>query len=281
MLEKIMYAMSDLLKLFSRNNSLLCKVLRPVNAGRLFILLSFLLSANSYAELIIPDKHWGRQEVLYFIDKPSCPQIVMDQFPGVFEGADRFIRFLEGGIRRTIGYDEMPTIFCDPDDTRLGTSDLSHLPDGIQVTEYDIKSEVNNAVTLASARVYSSYSGAIMDADIWIDSDFIHESNINYVLKHEIGHLLGLPHSNDPDALMYWKPTARTWNITDYAMFSMAYTCTSQLDDRMNEFVVHRYGRDWLYIIKAFNGRFFNVQDYGILTDTEMNESNGCRHLIR
>lgn len=244
------------------------------------VCLLFISTGAFGAELSIPYKKWDRPEVLYFVDKPSCPKLVLDQFPSILEEPSRFIKFLDGGMRRTIGYDGMPTIFCDKESTRLGSSSLVAIPDNIVVTEYNVLSETRQPVVLATTRVYSSLSGSIIDADIWIDTDYIHESNIKFVLRHELGHLLGLPHSENEDALMYWKPTRETWHITDYATLSLAYNCVSQLDSEMNEYVLHSYGKDWLYIIKFFNGAYFTVEDYGILTDADLKNS-GCRTLIR
>ncbi len=74
--------------------------------------------------------------------------------------------------------------------------------------------------TLATTKVHFNESGEILDADIAINSarhDFtVNEQGVSQdlvsVMTHEAGHFLGLDHSSDPDAVMYFQYSAGSVN---------------------------------------------------------------------
>lgn len=87
---------------------------------------------------------------------------------------------------------------------------------------WEAKSEKELDGVIAKTKAHFVKSGEIVDADIAINSarhDFTVSEEpgaVRYdlvsVLTHEVGHFLGLDHSDDPDAVMFWQYSSGTLN---------------------------------------------------------------------
>jgi hypothetical protein len=122
---------------------------------------------------------------------PSCTDIFFD-----YDGLDPAVK-----TNLTMGQSE------GPDNKNLLVWHESWPPAG--VTDGSVTSEMPAVTTI----IYSTENGIIVDADIDFNNhDFYWtttndttkvETDIENILTHEIGHLLGLDHSQDKEATMY------------------------------------------------------------------------------
>lgn len=87
---------------------------------------------------------------------------------------------------------------------------------------WEAKSEKELDGVIAKTKAHFVKSGEIVDADIALNSarhDFTVTDDVGTVrydlvsvLTHEVGHFLGLDHSDDPQAVMYWQYSSGTLN---------------------------------------------------------------------
>jgi hypothetical protein len=96
----------------------------------------------------------------------------------------------------------------------------------------------------------------IIDFDIWLNTEVITPENIDKILKHEVLHGLGISHSNNPDALMYFKPTRSKMHADDLAALSILYEIFEDSVDGDFNLFVHKLslGGERYYGILLFGG---------------------------
>jgi MYXO-CTERM domain-containing protein len=107
----------------------------------------------------------------------------------------------------TISFSQLDNVACDDAEYNDGGTNSNAIV--FQDTKWEYTSVDNN---LAKTTVtFDADTGEILDADIEINqanndftvSDETIEFDLQSILTHEVGHLIGLDHSPDPDATMY------------------------------------------------------------------------------
>ena len=96
----------------------------------------------------------------------------------------------------SIGYDNRPTLYC------AENAALQNVPSDVEVRIDYVRSSQDNLI-LATAHSYW-ISEAMVDCDIRLHPAFVYEENIEEAMLHEFGHCLGIAHSQDREAIMYY-----------------------------------------------------------------------------
>lgn len=198
---------------------------------------------------------WPDAPIYWHYDS-SCPGYVHPEIiPAFTAWGVRTPQF--AGPSMVGGYDGLSTIYC----SVVSEQALSLLP-------ADVGYAVDSAA-MAKAYVYWSKSrGIMLECDIQLDTTQTTAENIRYILRHEIGHCLGLAHSAEPDALMW--PYIKSdigLNVDDIGGMSRLYgMCESVADAAGNTFLdrVAFEGKNWSGFVPAggvWPGDVYSVQE--------------------
>ena len=132
------------------------------------------------------------------------------------------------GELNNVSYDGRPTIYC----ATVDPNAIVSLPPGVELTISYLMSEDNNLV-MASAHQYWK-SGAMVDCDIRLHPVFVNDDNVDTSVLHEAGHCLGIAHSDNPDATMYFAAPDDTLHADDLLAICELYNTCVQWDEDFN-----------------------------------------------
>lgn len=191
---------------------------------------------------------WQQNIHYYYLD--GCPAFVLPAFEAAFKTVSP-VPFQNTGVRFSVGFDHKVTLYCAdaPKDA------LQEIPSNIQSVDTHFATE-EQTIGATTRRYWIKDSMKIIDFDIWLNLGVITPENIDKILKHEVLHGLGISHSNNPDALMYFKPTRSKMHADDLAAINLLYEiCEDRVDDDFNLFV-HKVpvGEESFYGILPFGG---------------------------
>lgn len=100
--------------------------------------------------------------------------------------------------------------------------------------------EMNTAETVAGrARwYYKESNNEIVECDVWLNTDELTEGNVEKFVRHELAHCLGLRHSNEYSAVMYYAPLLPYYHVDDWAGLKRLYhDCTPVIDKYLNLYI--------------------------------------------
>lgn len=179
---------------------LVCLLITPVSA------LSFTLTTTQ------SDQHgWDRNDVELLLNPTNCPAGVEDLIEksmAVWNGVGTSnLKLSFGGYTtatlaevNTGASGEVPAIFCVSDLSAVAPSlDPHSIPGFATGARVDSDGYINYGFIILNAQSGARANISTMDADV-----------VKVVLAHEMGHLLGLGHSADTNALMYYDASAKT-----------------------------------------------------------------------
>jgi len=142
-----------------------------------------------------------------------------------------------------IGYDQRVTLYCAETDP----VELVRLPPGVSM-QTDYLTDSQNGLVLASARSYWLGS-SIVDCDIRLHPYFVTNSNVESVVAHEWGHCLGIDHSNNWDATMFYAPPIRSTLHADDLLAACELYQVCKLMDAEGNLAIRpiEYNNEWWY----------------------------------
>lgn len=202
---------------------------------RFVIVIAFwALLANGPAALgfEFTGERWRENISYHYIE--GCPSYVLPAIEKAF-GAVSPVAFNNTGRRDSVGFDYKVTFYC----AESPILDLQVIPATIAWHESNFAVS-ENTIGATTRRYWIIDSQKIVDFDIWLNSSVINTENIDKILNHEILHGLGIRHSDNPDALMYFLPNSETMHADDLAAINLLYEiCEDSLDADYNYFM-HR-----------------------------------------
>ena len=119
--------------------------------------------------------------------------------------------------------DKQNVIYCGVTDVQSEQL-TTPLPAYVDYEVTELVSREENAVAGRARRSWYASSLEMIECDVWLSTLFIDEENINKFTLHEVvGHCMGLTHSNDTNAVMYYAPSATQWAADDFAGITELY----------------------------------------------------------
>ncbi|MFK7863340.1 MAG: matrixin family metalloprotease [Pseudohongiellaceae bacterium] len=175
-------------------------------------------------------ERWREKISYHYMD--GCPSFVLPAIEKAFNSVSP-VDFDITGRRDSVGFDYKVTFYCADQPVR----DLQVIPSTIAWHESKFALS-ENTIGATTRRYWIIDSQKIIDFDIWLNSSVIDLENIDKILNHEILHGLGIRHSDNPDALMYFLPKTKSMHADDLAAINLLYEiCKDNVDEKYNLFM--------------------------------------------
>lgn len=188
------------------------------------------------AELDTRNRHWPGQ--VYYYVGTDCPKDfaydIIDQVAQ--EAAEFSVPMTNVGTWNSLARDSRNTHNCSPENPMDEEALSVYDPEIGEEYSYVYADDTENlAIATTRTRFYRE-SGVIIEFDIWYDSDWSQEEWMFYRLaRHELGHGLGLSHSEFEGTLMYPTATINYWDIETIARLALTYgRCETRVDEMFN-----------------------------------------------
>lgn len=159
-------------------------------------------------------EHW-QSTYLWYVDA-SCPAFVKnsveEQLAKHSPVATQYVTVWNRGISQ----DSANVIYC-------GYSDVQETQVQLPLP-YGLTSSVSETVAGRARWYHLTATQEIVECDVWLSSMYTNEDTVDrYVLHEVLGHCMGLRHSSEKDAVMYYAPRATSFHIDDYAGLTELY----------------------------------------------------------
>ena len=203
---------------------------KPILALIIVMLIGFGIFQKVYGyELPDQFRKWNISTVNVYYKTDGCNILTL----GLIHRASRKWGVLQTDDRGTttlpIGYDQRVTLYC----AEVDPMEIVRLPPGVSM-QTDYLTDSQNNFVVASARSYWLGS-SIVDCDIRLHPIFVNNSNVESVVAHEWGHCLGIDHSNNWDATMYYAaPSRATLHADDLLAACELYKVCKLMDSEGN-----------------------------------------------
>lgn len=199
-------------------------------------------------------ERWREKISYHYIE--GCPPYVLSAIETAFSVVSP-VAYGNTGKRNSVGFDYKVTFYCADSPVR----DQQVIPSTIAWHESNFAVS-ENTIGATTRRYWIIDSQKIVDFDIWLNSSVINKENIHKILNHEILHGLGIRHSDNPDALMYFLPKGDTMHADDLAAISLLYEiCEDSVDADYNYFM-HRVPVD--------GSSYYGILPYGGVWPTDV-----------
>lgn len=175
-------------------------------------------------------ERWREKISYHYME--GCPAFVLPAIENAFASVSP-VAYLNTGRQESVGFDYKVTFYCSDSPVR----DLQNIPSTIawHESKFAISEHTIGATT---RRYWIIDTQKIVDFDIWLNSEVIDKENIDKILNHEILHGLGIRHSDNPEALMYFLPQTESMHADDLAAISLLYEiCEDSVDGEYNYFM--------------------------------------------
>lgn len=195
----------------------------------LFLLYSFAASAFTLNSSTNPNlKGWDTGEIAIYVNRSNCPAsvdvvgILSDAIKVWNNVASSSVKLSYGGTTTSTSSSNPPIVYCETNFTAVTGADANSVPGAASA------SAPNGQIT--SGFIVLNVSAGL--GNIANKSTF----ELTTILAHEIGHLIGLGHSQTPNALMYYTYSYKTTlNLAQDDIDGISYLYPS------NEFEKNKY----------------------------------------
>lgn len=155
----------------------------------------------------------------------GCPKYVKESALSVYDEIEANVEAIETRYvthwSQSPRQDERTTIYCGDTDVQDGNS--IKLPWWLEMREGRLLSDDGTTVVGRARWYYKPSDNEIVECDVWLNSSELTESTVDKYVRHEIGHCLGLQHSEEAVAVMYFAAILPYYHVDDWAGLKRLY----------------------------------------------------------
>jgi hypothetical protein len=155
----------------------------------------------------------------------GCPSYVKDSAMMIFDELTENVEDIEtnhlGKWNLTPSKDQRTTIYCGTSDVQQ--TQIERLPWGIEMRVSQVLTEDQDTVAGTAYWYYKSSNNEIVECDVWLNTDSLTVSNADKFVRHELGHCLGMKHSDVVSSVMYYAPVLPHYHVDDWAGLKRLY----------------------------------------------------------
>ena len=186
----------------------------------MLVLLSTVLNMHPATAAEYDGEHW-QSTFIWYVDI-SCPTYVKPTVEAVLEKHSPVAHLFISTWSLGVSQDSSNVIYC-------GYSDVQEMQ--LQQLPYRLEAATSETTAGRARWYFYREQQKIVECDVWFSSGSLTEETVElYVLHEVVGHCMGLQHSIDRDAVMYFAPTATGFRVDDYAGLTELYRLCREKD---------------------------------------------------